>query len=271
MQEEYLNTGDEILYYRHNEINPDRLALIFIHGLGDSGLSFEYAFKYKKLRNFNIIIPDLIGYGRSSGAASQERYRFKAHIERLWFLIEHLKLERVVLLGHSMGGDITTLMCHENRNGVFEKYINIEGDVTQHDLFISSRAVKAHDEGNYDDWFYNHFMHRLIFEKLGHQMISRLYFASLNYCRLDAFLENSKELVERNTRLDGEFKSEIGEVYCKLGIPRVFCYGTLSCSNETLKYLKKNNMQVRAFEGAGHSPMVDSADEFYEFVTHYIE
>lgn len=272
MQESYLKISDcEYMYVRHNRLKPETRTILFVHGLGDSGLSFEDVFKHKKLSDsFNIVVPDLIGYGRSSGAAAP-RYSFASHIERLRHLIDSFKLNHIILAGHSMGGDITTLMCQDNRSGLIKKYINIEGDVTQHELFVSSKVVEAFSEGKLEAWFYDNFMYRTIFKAMGRQMSGRLYFASLNYCRLEAVLENSRELVERNTKLPGEFASEIGQIYLSLDVPRVFCYGTKSLSNETLRFLTQNNMPVRAFEDAGHSLMVDSSDEFYEFVREFAD
>jgi pimeloyl-ACP methyl ester carboxylesterase len=267
VNESYLKINGEYLFYRHNEIDINRPSLLFVHGLGDSSLSFEDAFKHPGLSsNYNIIVPDLIGYGRSSGAADLEHYRFDAHIQRLWALVKHLKLKQIILIGHSMGGDITTLMCESDSKSLIKKYISIEGDVTQHELFVSGKAVEADRQGNFKEWFYDDFMYKTIFKTYGRSRSSRLYFASLNFCRLDAFLENASELVERNTKLDGRFKSEIGEIYCSLHVPRIFCYGTLSCSKETLEFLAKNKMEVKAFEGAGHSPMIDKSDEFYDFL-----
>jgi len=271
LNESYIPIDNEHIYVRHTDIKPDRHSLLFVHGLGDSGISYEDAFKYDFLSDCNIVVPDLIGYGRSSAASSLERYHYKAHIERLWKLIEMLNLTDIILLGHSMGGDISTLMSRENRDRLVRKYINIEGDITQHDLFISSRAVEAFNSGDFPGWFEEHFKYKLIFQKFGHQRSSRLYFASLNFCRPEAFLENAKELVARNTKLDSEFKSEIGEIFASLGIPRVYCYGTLSCPKQTLKFLEQKNLPTRKFESAGHSLMVDSSEEFYRFVHEFIQ
>ncbi len=270
MNESYIRIDDEHIFLRHTELNPNRPSLLFIHGLGDSGISYADAFEYEFLSDYNIVVPDLVGYGRSSKASSLERYHYSVHIERLWKVIEILNLSNIILLGHSMGGDLSTLMCRENHGGSIKKYINIEGDITQYDLFISGRAVEAYNKGEFDDWFENHFKYELIFRKFGNKLSSRLYFASLNFCRPEAFLENSKELVARNTGLDGEFKSEIGKIYSELDIPRIYCYGTISCSKRTLKFLEQNDLATRKFENAGHSLMVDSSEEFYAFLSEFI-
>jgi pimeloyl-ACP methyl ester carboxylesterase len=272
MNESYLSIDNEIMFYRHNDLCSGRPLLLFVHGLGDSGLSYEDVFSYARLADqYNIVVPDLIGYGRSSQASAPERYSFAAHIERLWRLIEQLEADNIILLGHSMGGDITTLMCRENRGGAIKKYINMEGDVTQHELFISSKAVDAERRGRFDKWFEDVLKYRTMFRKLGHLRSSRLYFASLNFCRKEAFVRNARELVDLNTCLDGEFTSKIGEIYCQLDITRIFCYGGQSCSEETLSFLKQRKMKVKGFAEAGHSVMVDASADFYHFVADFIK
>ncbi|MCP4581795.1 MAG: alpha/beta hydrolase [candidate division Zixibacteria bacterium] len=271
MDERYLKLDNELMYIRHNGIKPGRRSLLFVHGLGDSGLSFEDVFKYGQLDSFNIIVPDLIGYGKSSQASSENGYCYEAHLQRLWRLINEYRLDNIILLGHSMGGDLTTLLCQADTDGLIKKYINIEGDVTQFDLFLSGKAIEADREGVFEKWFFNDLMRDKIFFSSQRIRSLRLYYAGLNFCRPEAFLANAKELVARNSSLAGPYKSEIGEIYCSLSNPRVFCYGTKSLSNETLAFLKENNMEVQAFEGAGHSPMVDKSEEFYEFLYNYLD
>ncbi len=271
MKESYLKIGDEYLYYRHNDIKPNRKSLLFVHGLGDSGLSFEDAFNDKRFDDYNLIVPDFIGYGRSSGAADNKRYSYDLHVKRLWTLIKKLKLENLIVVGHSMGGDLTTLLCQSDKTGVIKKYVNIEGDITQFDLTISKAAVNANKRGLFDKWFESGLKKKVVFDSLGHLRSGRIYFASLSFCRPEALLENAIELVERNNNMDGKFKSEIGKIYSELSIPSVFCYGTESLSKESIEFLKLNNLETKAFDGIGHCPMTDCSEEFYSFLYKFIQ
>lgn len=270
MKDAYLRIKDEYLYFRHNGIRSGRKTLLFVHGMGDSGLSFKDVFKDRRFADLNLIVPDLIGYGRSSATEKKERYRYSYHVDRLWKLVDDRGLDEIILIGHSMGGDLTTLMCESDTRGIISKYVNIEGDITQFDLTISSAAVRAHKEGRFDKWFEDGLKKKLIFDSMGHLRSGRIYFASLSFCRPEALLENAIELVKRNTSLSGKYKSEIGQLYCSLSVPRVFCYGTDSLTDETLAYLKENEMRVKAFEGVGHCPMTDSVAEFYSFLYDFI-
>ena len=270
MRESYFKIDNEHMFLRHNKIIPDRMTLLFVHGLGDSGLTFEPVFADNRFRDFNIVAPDLVGYGRSSQALKTGGYSFSAQVDRLWRLIKSKGLYKLIVIGHSMGGDITTLLCHSDNMSLVKKYVNIEGDVTQHDLFVSSKVAEAHAKGNFNSWFSNVFLNDEVYEQYGTKQSGRDYYASVRFCRKEALIENAKELVKRNTALPGNYKSEIGKIYCDLEIPKVYCYGTESPAKETLEFLKENNQGVREFPGAGHCPMTDKTNEFYAFLYQYI-
>ena len=93
--------------------------------------------KIGALINTTSLFPDLIGYGKSSESANGD-YRFEAHIEKLWKIIADLEVHDLIIIGHSMGGDIATLMCASGRKNIIKKFVNIEGNITQFDLFYFS-------------------------------------------------------------------------------------------------------------------------------------
>ncbi|MCX6584156.1 MAG: alpha/beta fold hydrolase [Candidatus Aminicenantes bacterium] len=233
MMETVIQMGEDKLFLRHNRVIPGRRTLLFVHGLGETGACFREVFQDSRFDEFNLLAPDLVGYGKSSRPHPDGR-GFDSHVKRLWKLLEKYHTHNLMVIGHSMGGDITTLMCAADSQGIIKKYINIEGDVTQFDLFISSEAVKAEDKGN--------------------------------------FLANARELVKRNNNLSlpGEYKSEIGQFYAGLSLPRVYCYGTRSLSESTQRFLKENHLDIMAFENAGHWLMIDKTAEFYSFLYEYM-
>ena len=66
------------LFYRYTEIDSKKPTLLCIHGLGDSGLVFLEAFYEANLREFNIVVPDLLGYGKSKSEVKKEKeYKFE--------------------------------------------------------------------------------------------------------------------------------------------------------------------------------------------------
>lgn len=270
MKEMIFKEGSEFNYIRHNEISSGGMTLLFLHGLGDCGLCFQEVFEDRRFDKSNIIIPDLIGYGKSSESADGD-YRFEAHIEKLWKIITDLEIRDLIIIGHSMGGDIATFLCASDRKNVIKKFVNIEGNITQFDLFISREAVKAAEEGNFTHWFYDEFMTSKVIDDWGQKYPScRRYHSSLRDCRPEAFLANARELFNKNTELQGKHKSETGRIYCSLSIPKVFCYGTESVSSGTIDFLKENNLEYQAFDDAFHWLMIDKAREFYSFLYEFI-
>ena len=270
MNEMIFEEGNEFNYIRHNEISPGRITLLFIHGLGDCGLCFQEVFEDRRFDKFNIIVPDLIGYGKSSESANGD-YGFEVHIEKLWKIFADLKLHDLIVIGHSMGGDIATFLCASDQKDIIKKFVNIEGNITQFDLFISREAVKAAEDGNFTHWFYDEFMKSKVIEDWGQKYPScRRYHSSLRNCRTEAFLANARELFQRNTVLPEKYKSETGRIYCSLSIPKVFCYGTESVASGTIDFLKENNLEYQVFDGAFHWPMIDRTKEFYSFLYEFI-
>lgn len=270
MSESYLDIDGDSIFVRHNTIRSGRPTVLLVHGLGDSGLAYKEAFGYDLVHNYNILVPDLIGYGRSSAAISGD-YGFQRQTAVLWKVIEHFQTSDLAVVGHSMGGDITTLLCASDTKNIVKTYVNVEGDVTEHDLFISGRVVKAAENGDFEKWFAEDFLEATVFEKWGKKLKStRRYYASLQFCRPEAFLANCRELVARNTALTGKIKSEIGKIYCSLNIPKVFCYGTRSLPSGVVNFLKENNLSCRVFQDTAHLIMTERPDEFYSFLEEFI-
>ncbi len=268
MLESVIQIGEDKLFLRHNRVIPGRRTLLFVHGLGETGMCFREVFQDHRFDEFNLLVPDLVGYGKSS-RSNPDGCGFDSHVKRLWKLLEKYQIHDLIVVGHSMGGDITTLMCAADPQRIIKKYVNIEGDVSQFDLFISSEAVKAEDKGNFLTWFQEDFMITTVRDNWGKRFAScQRYYESLQQCNPWAFLANARELVKRNNNhsLPGEYKSEIGMIYAGFSLPRIYCYGTLSISEGTLRFLNENHLDIMPLENAGHWVMIDKAAEFYSFL-----
>jgi pimeloyl-ACP methyl ester carboxylesterase len=89
-----------IFYAGHKTAASDK-TVILIHGAGGSHLVWPAALR--RLPHADVLALDLPGHGRSpgSGFASIDEYA-----NLLTLFMEALKLENVVLIGHSMGGAI---------------------------------------------------------------------------------------------------------------------------------------------------------------------
>jgi pimeloyl-ACP methyl ester carboxylesterase len=81
-----------------------RHSCLMIHGFGEGGYVWDRVLPAIASR-YDAIAPDLRGHGDSAWDA-EARYDVQAHIEDVVHVIRALDLHRLVLVGHSMGGEI---------------------------------------------------------------------------------------------------------------------------------------------------------------------
>ena len=88
--------------------------LVFLHGAG--GMPIVLPFMEKLAQRFDVIVPDHPGYGLSDEPEWLENIHDVAYFY-LDFLV-HLKLERVALVGNSMGGWMAMEMAVRNTSRI---------------------------------------------------------------------------------------------------------------------------------------------------------
>ena len=270
MEENIIYLDEGWLFVRHERLYQNLPAILFIHGLGESGLSFDEAFDFPEMEKSSLIVPDLLGYGRSSHAFDND-YSRASQVRCLWHIVDNLGIETFSIIGHSMGGDLGTLMASSDLKKRIKGLINIEGNLTPHDIFISNKVVSAAERDDFSRWFEKDFNEDLVLKKWGNMWPScRRYYASLLFCRPEAFLANAMEIFQKNQPLPGRKECMTGITYAGLSIPKVFCWGSESLAKDTLEFLESASLQHKKFELAFHWPMIDRSDEFYSYVSGFL-
>ncbi len=229
-------------------------TVLYIHGLGESGLCFEHLMADERLAHWRHLAIDLEGYGKSSWA--EEPLSLTQHAESLGELIAQ-STESLVVLGHSMGGVIGTRLCHQLGAAV-SGFINVEGNISLPDCGYSSQAVKF----SLEEWLAGGFDQVLdaIYAHEGESTeVRRAYGASILMCDPRTYHRNSQELVEISStetgaRLLAELDAKVIYIH---GSPR----GTGARSLELLEQADINTIRI---DGAGHWPFLDQHDAFVE-------
>jgi len=271
MQERFVQLDDGWLFVRHSELRRLRPVVLLVHGLGESGLCFREAFESRDMNGYGLVVPDMMGYGRSSGAAGGD-YSMESQIHRLWRIVDCLRIDSLYVVGHSLGGDIGTFMASSDTRQRIKALVNVEGDLTPHDIFFSNKAVSAAEKGHFTEWFEREFKEETVLKDWGSKWSScRRYYASLQFARPEAFLANAKEVYEKNQTLPGLRECITGCTYAALRIPKIFCWGSNSLAKGTLEYLESASLNHRKFEPAFHWPMIDQAEQFYMFLSGFIQ
>ena len=78
-------------------------TVVLLHGKNFSGAYWERTAKALRDAGFRVIIPDQIGFGKSS-KPTDFQYSFAGLAATTHGLLQELKIERATILGHSMGG-----------------------------------------------------------------------------------------------------------------------------------------------------------------------
>lgn len=272
IKESYFHSNKECHFMIHSELKSFRPTILFIHGLGDSSATYRNYLNSNLTENYNILIPDLLGYGKS-GTSSD--YRFEHQIQgieqHIAYLEKHLAIHisDLILVAHSMGAIHATLLCESKLKNIIKAFINVEGSITQYGSFIAENMMSAVQENNFLNWF-DDFKQRIIYEKLAQQCISiRPYYASLEFCDPTAFLKNGMQMIQMSRELKGQYTHLIGKKYRELTIPKIYCYGDTICQ-ETLAFLQENKLISRYFPCKNHFLLAECNREFILFISKYI-
>ncbi len=239
-----------------------RATLFYIHGLGESGFSFEKVMAHPRLAAFAHVAVDLPNYGKSPWV--KPPLDLEAQAERLaaWLAATHSP--PVVVMGHSMGGVIGQQLCAIAPQHV-AALINIEGNISAEDCLYSAMVASIVEA----EWLAGGY--ELIWEEL-YRMASddpalRTYYPSVRLADARAYYRNSHDLVCISEQ--EVLASRMAALACPtlflLGHPR----GTTKDYSRQL--LTRAGVTWRAIDNAGHWPYLDQPEAFIDEVLAFLE
>lgn len=104
------------IYYRTNEMRPERTTLVFIHGmLGSSSAwrEFENAFDGQ----YNLLGVDLRGYGKSLKPVAYDAFEIENIAGDVVALIDHLGIRSFIPISHSAGTLVAVALLRMHPQG----------------------------------------------------------------------------------------------------------------------------------------------------------
>lgn len=109
--------------------NNNNKNIVLLHGKNFNGAYWETTVKSLTKEGFRVIVPDQIGFGKSSKPENFQ-YTFQQLAENTKKLLDHLGIQKTAVLGHSMGGMLAarfTLMYPETAEKlILENPIGLE-------------------------------------------------------------------------------------------------------------------------------------------------
>ncbi len=119
----------EMAYMDRKAEGEEHGVVLLLHGKNFSGAYWEKTARALSAEGYRVVMPDQIGFGKSS---KPHHYQFSFHqlATNTRDLLDHLQVEEVFVLGHSMGGMLATrfalLYPERTRALVLENPIGLE-------------------------------------------------------------------------------------------------------------------------------------------------
>jgi hypothetical protein len=141
--------------------------------------------------------------------------------------------------------------------------------LTPPDVVTSRQAVLASERGDYESWFKEDFRQKTVLYQWAAKWSScQRYYASLWFCRSQAFLLCAREVCKQNSVFSNSAQSETVLMFQQLRIPKVYCWGG-GMSEQSTKLVNENLINTWGFEDAFHWPMIDKEREFYHLLEQF--
>ena len=232
----------------------EKKALVFVHGYSCSSEYWWPQLEYFS-KNYTTIAVDLAGHGKSG--LNRKEYSMEAFGDDVKSVIEHLDLNQVVLIGHSMGGPVIVKAA----SSLGMKTRLIIGVDTFHDLTTEGIGGFARIAVNT--------MFQLFYDSMTEDSIDDFFIEKTDndledWIRNDAL--KSPKNISQGT-LDALLTMNYPESLSELSVPmialnaRSFRETKLDSNFDTYK-----DLQIEFMEDVGHFIMLERPDEFNKWL-----
>jgi len=252
----YRHDFDHGMFVRDKDLSERRGTILFLHGLGESGLCFEKLISHGGLFGWRLLVPDLPGYGRSPWLAEPLGLLDQADYLASW-LKESESIRDcapVVLIGHSMGG-VTGLLFCERHPDLVAAFIDIDGNKSLEDCVFSGRAAAQ----DLDKFLYDGFdrLRDAVYQAGRRDQAQRSYYVSMRLADPRAYHRNSVELIEMSRTED------MARRMVDLPMPCHYIAGLPDgASPHSLELLTEAKAPWTGIESSGHWPFIDQTERF---------
>jgi pimeloyl-ACP methyl ester carboxylesterase len=268
-------------YRRAFRIAGSGPALLLIHGVGDNSTTWN-SVHAKLAQRFTVIAPDLLGHGESDKPRAD--YSLAAFANGMRDLLAALGIDRVTLVGHSLGGGIAAQFAYQYPHMVERLVLVSSGGVTK-DVSIALRmaALPMGSEALA--------ALRLPGVQPALQLAGRAaqtVFGSTKYGRdlpdglrllgrladpaaLSAFSRTLRAVVDGR----GQFVTMLDRSHLMPSVPKQIIWGeddiVIPVSHARIAHAAMPGSRLKIFEGSGHMPFRDHPDQFVEIIEQFIE
>ncbi len=255
------NDSTSINYIRNGK---GKTTLLFIHGWGINKNYWEEQISHFS-ENYDVLAIDLPGFGHSTTLRSN--WSIEEYSKDVIAFIEKLNLKNVVLIGHSMSGDVvleTAIRNHKNIKGIIGidnfKYVGVEfspEEIKQYQSFLQMM----------DDDFEN--MAAMYADQyLFHPSTDSLVRANV----ISDFINSNREVAVATLKEVMVYGMKESEKLQELPLKLYLLNSDATPTNTPgLEKHCKNSFEVFEIHATGHYPMNEKPEEFNRMLEGILE
>lgn len=256
-------------------------ALLLIHGVGDNSTTWDTVHA-ALARRFTVIAPDLLGHGESDKPRAD--YSLAAFANGMRDLLAVLGIDRVTVVGHSLGGGIAMQFAYQYPHMVERVALVSTGGVTKDVSFglrLAAMPFGAEALGMLrlpGAMPAIQLVGRIVEKRLGSTTIGRdlprgldLFGRLQRPGALSAFARTLRGVVDGH----GQFVSMLDRSYLMQSIPLQLIWGeddiVIPVEHARIAHEEIHGSRLEIFEDSGHLPHRDHPARFVQIVEEFID
>ncbi len=230
-------------YLRYHDLPGSDPAIVFLHGLGSASSScFPLIARHGLLVDRRALLIDFLGFGFSDRPHTFG-YTIEEHADTIALLLDHLRMRRSVIVGHSMGGSIAIVLA-AHRPELAAALILAEANLDPGPGVVSG-PIAAQTE--------------TAFVKTGKEaflrgVISEGWMDYAGTVRAADAIAMNRSAVSLIARRSPTFREQL----IGISAPRTFIFGEKSLPDPDVEWLTAHGVKVAVVAGAGHDMMTDN-------------
>ncbi|MEY4579810.1 MAG: hypothetical protein RL701_4513 [Pseudomonadota bacterium] len=254
-------------------------AILLIHGIGDSSDTWRDVIP-SLARSYTVIAPDLLGHGRSDKPRAD--YSVAAYANGMRDLISALDIERVTVIGHSLGGGVAMQFAYQYPERCERLILVCSGGVCPEvnpwlrllaapnaDVLLPLLRVPGAR-------LLSHAVFRLLRQLdadvgVDAQDLMRMFDALPEQTARRAFLRTLRSVIDWR----GQAITMLDRCYLTEGMPTLLIWGArdavIPMRHGQIAHAAMPGSQLEIFEQAGHFPYRQEPERFLYVVQHFIE
>jgi pimeloyl-ACP methyl ester carboxylesterase len=269
-------------YRRAYRVAGSGPAILLIHGIGDNSTTWSTV-QSKLAQRFTVIAPDLLGHGKSDKPRAD--YSVAAYANGMRDLLSVLEIDRVTVVGHSLGGGVAMQFAYQFPQLVERLILVGAGGVTK-DVNIALRWASLPILGSEALALL-----RVPLVIPAVQVVGRIagaVFGSTGLGRdLPDVLRILADLPEptassafaRTLRAVVDWRGQVvtmlDRCYLTQSVPVQLIWGSrdsvIPVSHARMAHAAMPGSELEIFDGSGHFPFHDDPDRFVEIVQRFID